>query len=167
MSRRLSQGAGQLDRFKECGYHDPRGERADECEAIEWHLVHSVRTLSGSYQRPRQAFGVDKSVLALPAPRRIRDRDHVKSVAKQPCLVCGRRPTDAHHLRFAQSPALAARSATSSRCRFAGDTIVRCIAVVTKPLGGPRSVWTRPRPLGCSGSSHIRCYAQPICRNQH
>ncbi len=49
---------------------------------------------------------IDKSVLALPAPRRIRDREHVKSVAKQPCLICGRRPADAHHLRFAQSPAL-------------------------------------------------------------
>jgi hypothetical protein len=23
-----------------------------------------------------------------------------------PCLVCGRRPADAHHLRFAQAPAL-------------------------------------------------------------
>jgi hypothetical protein len=43
---------------------------------------------------------VDKSVLALPSPRRIRDRDHVKSVAKQPCLICGRRPADAHHLRL-------------------------------------------------------------------
>jgi hypothetical protein len=28
------------------------------------------------------------------------------SIAKQPRLVCGRRPADAHHLRFAQSPAL-------------------------------------------------------------
>src|SRR5262249_54769363 len=54
----------------------------------------------------RRRSAIDKSVLALPAPRRIRDREHVKSVAKQPCLVCGRRPTEAHHLRFAQSPAL-------------------------------------------------------------
>jgi hypothetical protein len=38
-------------------------------------------------KRPRTA--VDKSVLALSTPRRIRDRDHVKSVAKEPCLVCG------------------------------------------------------------------------------
>jgi hypothetical protein len=38
--------------------------------------------------------------------RRIRDREHVRSVAKQACLVCGRRPADAHHLRFAQSRAL-------------------------------------------------------------
>jgi hypothetical protein len=49
---------------------------------------------------------IDKSVLAIPEPRRVRDRDHVKSVARQPCLICGRRPSDAHHLRFAQHPAL-------------------------------------------------------------
>jgi hypothetical protein len=49
---------------------------------------------------------IDKSMLALPEPRRVRDRDHVKYVAQQPCLVCGRRPSDAHHLRFAQSRAL-------------------------------------------------------------
>jgi hypothetical protein len=49
---------------------------------------------------------IDKSVLALPEPRRVRDRDHVRHVAQQPCLVCGRQPTDAHHLRFAQSRVL-------------------------------------------------------------
>ena len=51
-------------------------------------------------------MAINKTVLALPVPRRVRDREHVKSVAKQPCLVCGRRPADAHHLRFAQAPAL-------------------------------------------------------------
>jgi hypothetical protein len=45
-------------------------------------------------------------VLALPEPRRVRDRDHVRSVARHPCVVCGRLPCDAHHLRFAQSRAL-------------------------------------------------------------
>jgi hypothetical protein len=53
-----------------------------------------------------QQRAINKTILALPVPRRVRDRDHVKSVAKQPCLVCGRRPADAHHLRFAQLPAL-------------------------------------------------------------
>ena len=57
-------------------------------------------------RRRDRATGVNKTVLALPVPRRIRDREHVKSVAKQPCLVCGRRPADAHHLRFAQPPTL-------------------------------------------------------------
>ncbi len=49
---------------------------------------------------------IDKSVLTLPEPRRIRDRNHVKFVATRPCLVCGRQPSDAHHLRFTQRRAL-------------------------------------------------------------
>jgi hypothetical protein len=50
--------------------------------------------------------GIDKSVLKLPEPRRVRDREHVRSVMGQPCSVCGRVPSDAHHLRFAQKRAL-------------------------------------------------------------
>ncbi len=53
-----------------------------------------------------QAKPVDKSALALAEPRRVRDREHVRFVARQSCLVCGRKPCDAHHLRFAQSRAL-------------------------------------------------------------
>jgi hypothetical protein len=49
---------------------------------------------------------IDKSVLGFPEPRRIRDRDHIRHVIKQPCLICGRRPSDPHHLRLAQSRAL-------------------------------------------------------------
>jgi hypothetical protein len=37
---------------------------------------------------------------------RLRDKDHRKFVASQPCLVCGRFPADAHHLRCAQPRAL-------------------------------------------------------------
>jgi len=56
--------------------------------------------------RTKRAGGIDKTVLALPQPRRIRDRDHLQFVAQQPCLICGRQSCDAHHLRFAQSRAL-------------------------------------------------------------
>ena len=52
------------------------------------------------------ADGIDKSWLTHPEPRRLRDKEHVKFVAKKPCLICGRRPADAHHLRFAQHRAL-------------------------------------------------------------
>ena len=58
-----------------------------------------------SSQAPNRS-GIDKSELSLPEPRRVRDREHVRSVAQKPCLVCGRRPSDPHHLRFAQSRAL-------------------------------------------------------------
>jgi hypothetical protein len=37
---------------------------------------------------------------------RLRDKEHRRFVASQPCLVCGRAPSDPHHLRFAQPRAL-------------------------------------------------------------
>jgi hypothetical protein len=37
---------------------------------------------------------------------RLRDRDHCKFVASPPCIVCGRTPSEAHHIRFAQPQAL-------------------------------------------------------------
>jgi hypothetical protein len=50
--------------------------------------------------------GIDKSVLAVAAPRRYRNREHLRSVAKHPCLICGRKPSDPHHLRYLQPRAL-------------------------------------------------------------
>jgi DNA recombination protein Rad52 len=45
---------------------------------------------------------IDKGQLAIAEPKRLRDKTHLKFVASQPCLVCGRQPSDPHHLRFAQ-----------------------------------------------------------------
>ena len=76
-----------------------------------------------------RATSVNKTILALPVPRRIRDREHVKSVAKQPCLVCGRRPADAHHLCFAQSSALGRKVSdefTVPLCRGHHREVHRC-----------------------------------------
>ena len=39
-------------------------------------------------------------------PKRLRDKAHLKFVASQPCLICGRQPSDPHHLRFAQPRAI-------------------------------------------------------------
>jgi len=55
---------------------------------------------------PSPAARVDKSRLTLAEPRRLRDKAHLKFVASQPCLVCGRQPSDPHHLRFAQPRAI-------------------------------------------------------------
>jgi hypothetical protein len=53
-----------------------------------------------------EPLGVDKSVLAVAAPRRYRNREHLRFVARQACLVCGRKPSDPHHLRHVQPRAL-------------------------------------------------------------
>jgi hypothetical protein len=55
---------------------------------------------------PGQAKGIDKSILAVAAPRRYRNREHLRYVAQQACLLCGRKPSDAHHLGFTQPRAL-------------------------------------------------------------
>jgi hypothetical protein len=56
---------------------------------------------------PTAAAGkIDKSALTIAEPKRLRDKFHLKFVASQPCLVCGRQPSDPHHLRFAQPRAI-------------------------------------------------------------
>ena len=40
-------------------------------------------------------------------PRRIRNKNHLRFVASQNCLVCGRNPSQAHHILFAQPRAMA------------------------------------------------------------
>jgi hypothetical protein len=37
---------------------------------------------------------------------RERDREHLTFVAAQPCLVCGRTPSDPHHIKFAEQRAI-------------------------------------------------------------
>jgi ERF superfamily len=49
---------------------------------------------------------IDKSLLTFSAPRRYRNREHLRFVTQQPCLICGRKPSDAHHLRHLQPRAL-------------------------------------------------------------
>jgi hypothetical protein len=49
---------------------------------------------------------IDKSTLALATERRLRDKSHLKFVAMQPCLICGREPSQAHHLTFCQKRGL-------------------------------------------------------------
>jgi hypothetical protein len=60
----------------------------------------------GCDQQSVPPAGIDKSVLAIATPRRVRNREHLRHVAKQPCLVCGRKPSDPHHLRYLQPRAL-------------------------------------------------------------
>jgi hypothetical protein len=115
----------------------------------------ALRGPSGKKRRRR--YVVDKTVLALPAQRRIRDRDHVKLVAKQPCLVCGRRPADAHHLRFAQSPTLGRKVSdefTVPLCRGHHREVHRCgdeAAWWNKtgidPSAAARVLWLKTHPL--------------------
>ena len=58
--------------------------------------------------RAKKQSGQDV-VGALGKTVRLRDKDHRKFVLRQACLVCGRVPSDPHHLTFTQPRALGRR----------------------------------------------------------
>jgi hypothetical protein len=83
-------------------------EQANPCSAVQPPAVGEPRSGKGASPASRRARpgGIDRSVLPIGEARRYRDKAHLKFVASRPCLICGCRPSDPHHLRFAQVRAL-------------------------------------------------------------
>jgi hypothetical protein len=108
-------------------------------------------------KKQRRSCVIDKSMLALPDPRRIRDREHVRYVTQQSCLICGRRPSDAHHLRFVQNRALSRKMSdefTVPLCRghhrelhHSGDEAAWWGKAGIDPTGVARALWLETHPL--------------------
>jgi hypothetical protein len=98
---------------------------------------------------------IDKSVLAVGAPRRYRNREHLRYVAQQACLVCGRKPSDPHHLRHVQPRALGRRASDEFAvplCRShhravhrVGDERAWWQATGIDPLKVARKLWKHTR----------------------
>jgi ERF superfamily len=109
---------------------------------------------------PGEGKGINKSVLAIAAPRRYRNREHLRFVAQQPCLVCGRKPSDPHHLRHVQPRSLGSKSSdefTVPLCRVhhraahrVGDERLWWKAANIDPLKIARRLWRQTR-LGATG----------------
>jgi hypothetical protein len=103
-----------------------------------------------------RADGVDKSVLSIAEPRRYRNKEHLRFVAQQACLVCGRKPSDPHHLRFAQPRALGCKVSdefVTPLCRIhhraahhAGDERAWWMQVGIDPVKVARELWAKTRP---------------------
>jgi hypothetical protein len=118
--------------------------------------VPNVEEAHGSIRKTGPA-SIDKSHLPYPEPRRIRDRHHVRFVAKQPCLICGRRPADPHHLRFTQHRALGRKVSdefTVPLCRGHHREVHRCgdeatwwKSVGVNPTIAARALWRAIHPL--------------------
>jgi hypothetical protein len=115
-----------------------------------------AKQAQGSIRKSRPA-SIDKSHLPYPEPRRFRDKEHVKFVAKQPCLICGRRPSDPHHLRFAQHHALGRKVSdefTVPLCRGhhrevhrSGDEAAWWKKARIDPTVTARTLWLKMHPL--------------------
>jgi hypothetical protein len=106
---------------------------------------------------------IDKSLLTFPEPRRQRNKIHLRFVAKQPCVVCGRQPCDAHHLRFAQTRGLGLKVSdefTVPLCRGhhrelhrAGNEPQWWSARGVDALDAARKLWTETHPVRASANA--------------
>ena len=132
-------------------------QQVEEAFATKLASMHPAEPGDQSVTEKAGISEVDKSVLAFPEPRRIRDRDHVRHVIKQPCLVCGRRPSDPHHLRSAQARALGRKVSdefTVPLCRTHHREIHRCGDEGSwwrnkgvDPLAAARALWLETHPV--------------------
>jgi hypothetical protein len=99
-------------------------------------------------RKPRSARIAAKTI-------RLRDKEHCKFVATQPCVVCGRTPSEAHHIRFAQPRALGRKVSdeyTVPVCRLHhrelhryGDEASWWAAVSVDPVPIALELWRRSR----------------------
>lgn len=48
----------------------------------------------------------EATMVAAKVAKRIRNKDHLKYVASQPCVICGRHAAQAHHIRYAEPRAM-------------------------------------------------------------
>lgn len=93
---------------------------APDCQAIEAGFAARLRELGddaavmgnktqeANAQEPERerARPAPAEVTVISKPARERDRNHLRLVAHQPCLVCGRSPSDPHHIKFAEQRAM-------------------------------------------------------------
>jgi hypothetical protein len=94
---------------------------------------------------------------------RRRDKEHCKFVTTQPCVVCGRRPSEAHHIRFAQVRALGRKVSdeyTVPVCRLHhrelhryGDEASWWAGANIDPLPIALDLWQRSRADRTDGAS--------------
>jgi Rad52/22 family double-strand break repair protein len=106
---------------------------------------------------------IDKSVLTLAEPKRLRDKAHLKFVASQSCLICGRQPSDPHHLRFAQPRAIGLKASdefTVPLCRGhhrqlhqVGNEEAWWAERNIDALTVARDLWVQTRPNSASSTS--------------
>jgi ERF superfamily len=100
-------GSAELSRSDTSLGVNKKGEPATSDSSGRGTMEIPSRNLNG-HCMPRRSTANGNTVAVTPIRKtlRLRDRDHLKFVSAQPCLACGRSPSDAHHLKFAQGRAL-------------------------------------------------------------
>src|SRR5262245_50729547 len=94
----------------EAGPSRPNGDEANKSDAQPGLIAPNLdaappvdNAISSDHPKPPS---MEDTAVALIKPVRKRDKAHRDFVCSQPCLICGRSPSDAHHLQFGQPRAL-------------------------------------------------------------
>ena len=87
---------------------------------------------------PDQPDGINKSVPVLATPRRYRNPEHLRYVAQQACVICGRKQSDPHHLRYLEPRALGRKASDEFAVPSAARITAPSIAPATNRPGGRR-----------------------------
>ena len=108
----------------------------------------------GTDQSARDGSG-EQQVIVITKPVRERDRNHLRFVASQPCLLCGRTPSDAHHIKYAEARAMSRKVSdkfTVPVCRLhhrelhrRGDERAWWEALGVDPLATAAKLWNKTR----------------------
>jgi hypothetical protein len=135
----------------------------DHSPSKQTRLAQPSRQSRAAASEKRRSKAVNKAALTIPEPRRVRDREHVRHVARQPCLVCGRMPCDAHHLRFAQPRAIGRKVSdefTVPLCRGhhrevhrSGNEAAWWQKTGIVPTAAARRLWLETHPLPATNAA--------------
>jgi hypothetical protein len=156
---------GQLDPTKDDGVEPPGAQ--DFTETMDASAASPIIL-------PQRPAGRRRCVAAKAI--RLRDREHCRYISTQPCVICGRTPSEAHHIRFAQPRALGRKVSdeyTAPVCRLHhrelhhyGDEASWWAGIGIDPLPIALEFWRRSRrnsalqsgetPGGQSGRSSVR-----------
>jgi hypothetical protein len=86
-----------------------RTHYADVLEKLYEQHLGQCRSATVAQEKILRFGAVDKTVLTLPEPKRLRNPVHLQFIGSLPCLVCGRKPGQAHHLQFVQLRAMGSK----------------------------------------------------------
>jgi hypothetical protein len=133
----------------------PEALAADAAENPDGHSAGADEALPNEDGDLATPDGVDKSMLAIATPRRFRNREHLRYVTQQACLICGRKQSDPHHLRYLQPRALGRKVSDEFAvplCRShhravhrAGDEKAWWQAAGIDPINAARQLWRQTR----------------------
>jgi hypothetical protein len=128
---------------------------ATDAALVEEAFERKVSALLASEAPERTSTSAKEAIRTIEKPRRYRNKDHLRYVARQACLICGRQPSDPHHLRYAQPRALGRKASdefTVPLCRAhhrevhrVGNEQAWWQSAGIDPLNVARKLWNETR----------------------